>query len=159
MIQNISLLKNIKVVEKIIHDDLLLAVLIRANYKKEGIDFFTPGDFSQQLGYMNRPKGYIIPPHVHNIIERKVTLTQEVLLIKSGKVRVDLYNQDKVYIESRVLTQGDVILLAAGGHGFEILEHAEMIEVKQGPYCGDEDKVKFDPVNSTIANVSTKYND
>ena len=120
-----------------------LAIIIRSSYKKEGISFFTPGDFSQQLGYMNRPKGYMIEPHLHNLIERKVTLTQEVLYIKSGKVRVDFYSNDRTYLESRIVEKGDVILLASGGHGFEMIEDSEMIEIKQGPYCGDEDKVKF----------------
>ena len=139
-------------VEKILHNGHLQAVIIRTEFIKEGIEFFTPGDFSQQLGYMNRPKGYIIDPHVHNLVERKVTLTQEVLFIKSGAVRVDFYGDDKHYLESRVLNKGDVILLAAGGHGFEVLENAEMIEVKQGPYCGDEDKVRFEhsPENPVI---------
>ena len=30
-----------------------------------------------------------------------------------------------------------------GGHGFEVLEELEMIEVKQGPYAGDRDKTRF----------------
>jgi mannose-6-phosphate isomerase-like protein (cupin superfamily) len=137
-------------VEKVIFNNIELAIIIRSGYKKEGISFFTPSDFSQQLGYMNRPKGYIIEPHVHNIIERKVTLTQEVLYIKSGKVRVDFYSDDQLYLESRIVEEGDVILLAAGGHGFEILENAEMIEIKQGPYCGDEDKVRFENTPSNI---------
>jgi mannose-6-phosphate isomerase-like protein (cupin superfamily) len=72
-----------------------------------------------------------------------VTLTQEVLFIKSGKVRVDFYDDNQHYLESRILEKGDVILLAAGGHGFEMMEDSEMIEVKQGPYCGEEDKVRF----------------
>lgn len=131
-------------IEKVIHEENILAIIIRANYHKEGISFFTPGDFSQQLGYMNRPKGYVIEPHVHNFIERKVTLTQEVLYIKTGKVRVDFYDDDRNYLESKIVAQGDVILLAASGHGFEMLEDAEMIEIKQGPYCGDEDKVRFE---------------
>jgi len=143
-------------IERVVHDDVLLAIIIRTNYKKEGIDFFTPSDFSQQLGYMNRPKGYIIPPHVHNLVERKVTLTQEVLFIKSGIVRVDFYDDNKIYLESRLLNTGDVILLAKGGHGFEIIEQAEIIEVKQGPYVGEEDKVRFDPVQNTHVNLTTQ---
>jgi mannose-6-phosphate isomerase-like protein (cupin superfamily) len=131
-------------VEQITHQQTVLAIIIRANYHKEGISFFTPNDFSQQLGYMNRPKGYMIDPHVHNLVERKVTLTQEVLYIKSGKVRVDFYDDDRNYLESKIVEKGDVILLAAGGHGFEMLADAEMIEIKQGPYCGDEDKVRFE---------------
>lgn len=132
-------------IDKIVHDDLILAIIIRAGYKKEGISFFTPSDFSQQLGYMNRPKGYVIEPHVHNLVERKVTLTQEVLYVKSGSIRVNFYRDDKTYLESTVIDKGDVILLAHGGHGFEILEDAEMIEIKQGPYVGDEDKIRFLP--------------
>jgi hypothetical protein len=129
-------------------NNAILSVIIRENYRSEGIEFFTPDDFSQQLGYMNRKKGYSIPPHRHNIVERKVTLTQEVLYIKSGKVRVDFYDDDQVYLESRVLNKGDVILLATGGHGFEMLEDSEMIEVKQGPYVGEEDKVRFTAANN-----------
>ena len=135
-------------------NDAILSVIIRENYRSEGIEFFTPLDFSQQLGYMNRKKGYAIPPHRHNLVERKVTLTQEVLYIKSGKVRVDFYDDDQIYIESRVLNKGDVILLATGGHGFEMLEDSEMIEVKQGPYCGEEDKVRFSPAEKNEINIT-----
>lgn len=134
-------------VERVVNQDKLLSVIIRASYNKEGIEFFTPDNFSQQLGYMKRDKGYVIPPHVHNLVERNVILTQEVLYIKSGKVRVDFYDDDRVYLESRVLTSGDVVLLAQGGHGFEMLEQSEMIEIKQGPYVGEEDKVRFEPVD------------
>jgi len=129
--------------EQVYHSTHLQAIIIRSNYRAEAIEFFTPGNFSQQLGYMNRPKGYIIDPHVHRLVERKVTLTQEVLYIKTGKVKVDFYDDDQQFLESRILYQGDVILLAAGGHGFEMLEASEIIEIKQGPYCGDEDKIRF----------------
>ena len=137
-----------KNIDKIIHNDDLLSIIIRADFKKDGIDFFTPDEFSQQLGYMNRPKDYIIPPHTHNLIERKVTFTQEVLIIKSGKVRADFYDDDQNYIKSSLLFPGDVILLASGGHGFQMIEESEIIEVKQGPYCGELDKVRFDPIPS-----------
>jgi len=139
-------------VDRVLNKQQLLAIIIRSNYHNTDIEFFTPNDFSQQLGYMNRPKGYIIDPHVHNLVERKVTLTQEVLYVKSGKVRVDFYNEEKAYLESRIIEKGDVILLAAGGHGFEILEDAEMIEIKQGPYVGEEDKIRFDHIPEKITN-------
>jgi mannose-6-phosphate isomerase-like protein (cupin superfamily) len=125
-----------------------LAIIIRHNFQKEGIEFFTPPDFSQQLAYMKRPKNYVIPPHVHNPVQREVFYTKEVLFIKSGKVRVDFYDEDRNYLKSTVLEAGDVILLAYGGHGFEMLEDTEMIEVKQGPYAGDQDKTRFEPVGS-----------
>jgi len=132
-------------IERIEHNKKLLAIVIRSDFQKEGIEFFTPGDFSQQMAYMHRPAGYKITPHVHNIVERTVEYTQEVLLIKRGKIRVDFYDDNKDYIVHCVLQTGDVILLAFGGHGFTMLEDTEMIEVKQGPFAGDKDKVKFEP--------------
>jgi mannose-6-phosphate isomerase-like protein (cupin superfamily) len=135
-------------IEKIINENIIFGIIIRANYKADGIKFFTPNEFSQQLGYMNRPKKYIIPPHVHKSVSREVHFTKEVLFIKSGKVRVDFYDDYQNYLESRILKQGDVILLAYGGHGFEMLEPSEIIEVKQGPYAGDEDKTRFEPIST-----------
>lgn len=132
-------------IEKIYNKSTLQAIIIRAGYSKNGIEFFTPPDFSQQLGYMKRPKGYLIESHTHKIVERTVNLTQEVLFIKSGKVRVDFYDHENSFRESREVAAGDVLLLAAEGHGFEMLEESEIIEVKQGPYTGDEDKVRFTP--------------
>jgi mannose-6-phosphate isomerase-like protein (cupin superfamily) len=95
---------------------------------------------------MHRPEGYVIPPHVHNPAPREVQFTKEVLFIKSGRVRVDFYDDNQNYLESRVLRQGDVILLAFGGHGFKMLEPTEIIEVKQGPYTGEADKTRFESV-------------
>jgi len=135
-------------IDRIQHDGRLLAVILRTAYRAEGIQFFTPDDFSQQLGYMSRPSGYVIPPHVHNPVSREVHYTKEVLFIRSGRVRVDFYGEDQRYLESRVLSEGDVILLAYGGHGFEMLEPTEMIEVKQGPYAGEADKTRFAPVSA-----------
>jgi hypothetical protein len=141
-------------IENVFHKEKLLSVIIRSNYQSDGIEFFTPNDFSQQLAYMSRAKYYVIPPHVHNAVQRDVHFTQEVLVIKSGKVRVDYYDDNKNYLESRVLNQGDVVLLAYGGHGFEMLEDSEMIEVKQGPYAGEMDKIRFEPV--AISQVEVK---
>jgi mannose-6-phosphate isomerase-like protein (cupin superfamily) len=134
-------------IETIQYEGITLAVLLHSNYKIDGIKFFTPDDFSQQLGYMNRPQGYIIPPHVHNPVPREVQFTKEVLFIKSGRVRVDFYDDNQNYLESRILEKGDIILLAFGGHGFEMLEPTEMIEVKQGPYAGESDKTRFESVS------------
>jgi len=130
-------------IERICYVDKELAVIIRHSFHKEGIEFLTPNTYSQQLGYMNRPEGYVIPPHVHNSVIREVQFTKEVLFIKLGKVRIDFYDDEQNYLESRILEQGDVILLAFGGHGFEMLEASEIIEVKQGPYAGDQDKTRF----------------
>ncbi len=135
-------------IENISHNDKLLAMIVRSQFQKDGIEFFTPDDFSQQLAYMKRREGYVIPPHVHNLVPRNIHLTQEVLFIRKGKIRIDFYSEQQKYLESRILKSGDVILLAHGGHGFEMLEESEIIEVKQGPYAGDQDKTRFDGANS-----------
>ena len=123
----------------------LAAIIIKNNYHADGIEFFTPNDFSQQLAYMNRPAGYIVEPHFHNEVLREVNFTQEVLLIKSGKVQVDFYDENRRVFKNEVLEAGDIILLASGGHGFVMLEATEMVEIKQGPYAGDKDKTRFVP--------------
>lgn len=121
-----------------------LAVIVRRSINTEGVSFFTPGDFSQQLAYMQHPAGKTIVPHVHKVVIREVKKTLEVLFIRKGRLRVDLYEDSRKYVESRILEGGDVILLVSGGHGFETLEPVEMFEVKQGPYAGDEDKTRID---------------
>lgn len=130
-------------IERIEHHNELYALIVYHTFVADGISFFTPDEFSQQLAYMNHPTGKVIQPHVHNPVPRQVSYTQEVLLIKSGKLRVDFYTEDKQYLTSRLLQTGDVILLAKGGHGFEVIEAVEMFEVKQGPYAGEQDKTRF----------------
>ena len=135
-------------IKTIIHNNIQLAIIIKHNYKKDGIEFFTPNEYSQQLAYMSHKKGKKIDAHIHNKVTRDVHLTQEVLVIRKGKLRVDFYSQDKIYLESTILEKGDVILLASGGHGFEALEDLEMIEIKQGPYLGEEDKTRFEHISN-----------
>jgi len=132
-------------VEKITSDDELLAIIVRSSFDQPGIHFFTSHELSQQLAYMHHPAGKVIEPHVHNSIPREVQYSQEVLFIKKGKLRVDFYSEDYEYLMSRIIEGGDVILLIKGGHGFEVLEELEMIEVKQGPYTGEGDKTRFTP--------------
>lgn len=128
----------------------IMAIIISHQFNEKGIHFFTPNEFSQQLAYMNHPKGKIIEPHYHNAVQRNVVFTQEVLVIKKGKLKVDFYDDTLTYTQSRVLESGDIILLSAGGHGFEVIEDLEMIEVKQGPYQGEADKTRFIAKNNKI---------
>lgn len=130
-------------IEEIRHGETVLAIILPSTFEAPGTTFLTPNDYSQQLGYMHHPRGKVIEPHCHNHVPREVTYTQEVLFIRRGRLRVDLYSPDRKYLESRMLSAGDIILLASGGHGFEVIEEVEMVEVKQGPYMGDSDKTRF----------------
>ena len=140
-------------IETIRHGSVVLAIIVRHTFEREGIEFLTPDNFSQQLGYMKRPAGYVIAPHVHCPVRREVHYTKEVLFIRRGSLRVDFYDDDKHYLQSRLLEGGDVILLAYGGHGFEMLEECEIIEVKQGPYAGEADKERFAPIAPDLVRI------
>lgn len=135
-------------IETIRHGDRIIAMIIRSDHHGSGAEFITPEHFSQQVAYMNRPEGYRIAPHIHREAPRRITRTQEVLVIRRGRVKVDYYSEDQAYLSSSVVESGDVLLLASGGHGFTMLEPTEMIEIKQGPYAGDRDKVRFSPTET-----------
>jgi cupin fold WbuC family metalloprotein len=131
-------------IERIEYQGALLALIMRRDFHKEGISFITENDGLLQMGYMSHPAGHHIRPHVHKPYPRETSGTQEVLHIKSGKVKVNFYNDAQEYLESRELHEGDWILLLTAGHGFEMLEPTIMIEVKNGPYAGNDDKIRFD---------------
>lgn len=134
-------------IENIVHGLEPIALIIKADFDESGVHFFTPDSFSQQVAFMKHPAGHKIAPHVHNMVNRQVLYTQEVLLIRRGRLRVNLYSSSKQFITSRDLEAGDVILLCGGGHSFEMLEETSMVEVKQGPYAGDQDKTRFEESN------------
>ena len=121
----------------------LYAIILSHRFDKAGLHFLTPNEFTQQLAYIHHPAGKVIQPHIHNPIPRTVEYSCEVLFVKKGRVRVDFFDNQQLYLESRILETNDTILLMKGGHGFEALDDLEMIEAKQGPYAGEKDKVKF----------------
>ena len=123
-----------------------IALIIRAGFDEPGIHFFTPQSFPQQVAVMNHPKGKKLAPHVHNPIPRQVLFTHEVLFVRKGRIKVTLYTSQRAQLCERELTTGDLILLCGGGHAFEMIEETALVEVKQGPYGGDADKIRFEEV-------------
>ena len=135
-------------IEKIIHKNKLLALIVRGTYtKKKGITFFTPNESTQQFGFMKHNKKHIIKPHLHKKRITKILYTTEVILLLKGVLRVDFYNYAKNYLFSKILKQKDIIMLVHGGHGFKALRGVEMLEIKQGPYSLIKDKIKFENVD------------
>lgn len=136
---------------KIESNGLELGSIVRSTYHNSGIGFFSNDNDGLQLGYMNRPDSYVIAPHTHNKIKREVYFTEEILFIRSGMVRVDFYDEKQQYVESHIARSGDIVILKAGGHGFKVIERADIFEVKQGPYLGAQDKVRFEPISDEKA--------
>ena len=122
-----------------------MAMILPRNHSKPGLEFFTRNELTLQMGYMKYPRGHRITPHVHKPAPRGVTYTLEAIFVKSGRILVDLYTNEKKFIRTLELVQGDVILFVDGGHGFKFIEEGELIEIKQGPYVSQEiDKEKFE---------------
>ena len=99
---------------------------------------------------MKHKKNYLIKPHLHNKRETKILSTSEVIILLKGILRVDFYDNSKKYIFSKKVYANDIIMLVNGGHGFKVIKDIEIIEVKQGPYCGEDDKVRFKLENKNI---------
>lgn len=136
-------------IEEVVLEGQTYAIIIRSDFHAQGVHFMTDGAYSQQMAYMHHNTGKIIDAHIHNHEMRNVIQTQEVLVIRKGKLRIDFYKDNKEYCGSKKLDEGDIILLASGGHGFEVLEEIEMVEIKQGPYLGDRDKERFEGIDTS----------
>jgi len=135
-------------IEKVIHKKKLFALIVRGKFrKKAGINFFTENNATQQFGYMKHKKDYVIKPHKHNKRLTKILMTTEIIILFKGILRVDFYDNKKMYLFSKKIFGKDIIMLLNGGHGFKVLKDVEMLEVKQGPYKLSRDKVKFDNVD------------
>lgn len=120
----------------------IMAVVVPAEYRNDGINFITGDGEYQQIAFMGHKAGHIIVPHFHNKVNRNVDYTCETLIIRSGQLEVTLY-EDKIEIHKFIIKTGDVITLISGGHGFKMIENCDMIEIKQGPYVGEQDKTRF----------------
>lgn len=130
-------------VEIISDGDVPLAYIVDPKWKPERTEFFTPDHFTQQIGMIVYGAGEQIIPHVHVPVERHITGTTECVIVRQGACEIDIYNADREFIVTRSLSEGAIILLLAGGHGFRMTEHTILFEVKQGPYVGGRDKVRF----------------
>lgn len=129
--------------ESILQDGRELAIIVRNEFNAKGIHFFTKPSYSQQVAFMQHGKGHEIQAHSHKEVNRTVTKTNEVLIIRKGTLKVTIYDENQFKVCERNLYEGDLILLIAGGHGFEASEDVEFFEVKQGPYASDDDKIRF----------------
>lgn len=130
-------------VEHITWDGKPLAYIIKAALLPDRTTFLTPPEFKQQVGYVVYPAGGEIARHVHRDLERHLIGTSEVLVVKSGRCLIDVYNDARELVATRELLPGDVMLMVGGGHGFRMLETTVLLEIKQGPYTGLEEKERF----------------
>jgi transposase len=124
------------------NDGKTIAIVIKKSFKKDGTNFVSKSHFPLQLGINSYKKGDEIKPHVHRDREITIKNIQELVYIKSGELRVNLYNSNREFFKSFKLSTGDLVFFVDGGHGLVMLKDTTIMEVKQGPYLGkDQDKV------------------
>ena len=139
-------------IEEISHNKKKFGYILR--YKKKfGVNFLTPKNLSHQVGFIKHKTKHLIKPHKHYKNIRKIEYTSEVLIMLSGKLRVDFYSDKEKYLFSKIIKKNDIIILNSGGHGFKVIETVEMIEVKQGPYNTKFDKKVFDNINDDVVKI------
>jgi hypothetical protein len=129
--------------EQILYKGTPLAYIIRAEISPQQTTFLTPPQFKQQVGFVVYPAGGEIHRHVHRPLERHLIGTSEVLIVRRGRCEIDIYNNDRALVTTRELCEGDIMLMVDGGHGFRMLEGTVLLEIKQGPYTGLEEKERF----------------
>ncbi|MDC0974648.1 hypothetical protein OAR46_01760 [Candidatus Pelagibacter sp.] len=130
-------------IEAIKYKKFIFGYIVRYK-KKYGVNFFTPPNLGQQVGFIKHKKNHNIIPHLHLKNKRKIDYMSEVLIIQKGKIRIDLYSLKKKYLFSKILKKDDILILIKGAHGFEVLDNCEMIEIKQGPFDKKVDKIRFE---------------
>jgi len=130
-------------VEIIAANGQVLCYVIPKGTQPEKTTFITPPDGKQQVGFIVYPKGGVIARHIHKPLERHIIAMAEVIVVRSGHCQIDVYDESLSLVATRDLYQGDVVLMVGGGHGFQIKEDTVLLEIKQGPYLGVDDKEIF----------------
>ncbi len=132
-------------VEFVEYEGTTLGLVVGAAHTVDRTKFLTPPEFKQQLGFVVYPAGGAVAPHVHLPLTRNLVGTSEVLVVRSGRMVVDFYSDRHELVASREVLPGDVVMFVSGGHGIRFLEDSILLEVKQGPFTGLDEKERFEP--------------
>ena len=130
-------------VEHITSNGRSLAYIIRGEINPLKTTFLTPPDLKQQVGFVVYPAGGEVKRHVHRALERHLVGTSEVIIVRRGRCEMDVYNDERELVAIREIRAGDIMLMTGGGHGFRMHEDTVLLEVKQGPYTGVDEKELF----------------
>jgi quercetin dioxygenase-like cupin family protein len=109
------------------------------------LQFYSPDTDFIQVGTWSYDAGKELLAHTHKLVPRTFEWTQEVLYICKGSIRAHVYDCSLKKVDEIVAKEGDIVVMLAGGHGYDILEDGtRVIEIKNGPYVGPEaDRVRL----------------
>lgn len=127
--------------EFISHENLTIAIIIRSDFQfKDNINFVTKDDDILQLGYMKRSKDHKVKRHFHNTFDRKISKTNEVIILKKGSFKINFFTENNEFIKTLEVNKNDILLIQNGAHELEMTEDCEFYEIKNGPYFINKDK-------------------
>src|SRR3954453_13601646 len=130
-------------IETIARGDETLAYIVRPSFGPSAKMFATPDECLQQVGFVVHGAGSEIPRHFHRPVERAIVGTPEVLVVRQGRCEIDIYDSNQELVATPGLRPDDAMGMVGGGHGFRMLEDTILLEVKQGPYFGPDEKRQF----------------
>jgi hypothetical protein len=130
--------------ESIVVDGEICAQIFEYSAMKDGVEFITPATARLQVGSIKWPSGHKIIPHRHTDQPRDISGTSEVLLIMKGRLIAFFFDKNNRLNHEVIISAGSIVILYSGAHGFEIIDPCEIIEVKNGPYFAEKDKIRFE---------------
>jgi len=128
------------------HNGALLAILGDAKDMPRGKYFWDDKDSPLQWGTQYLNKGDTITPHIHKIRDRNFkSKSIEVFVMLLGKLRANIFSNDKIKVYSFIMRGGQFLVTYDGGHGFEtVTDKTKFIEIKLGQFTNiEDDKEKF----------------
>ena len=132
-------------VKEIIKDNIVLARIIPESAWNKGLGFYSNDADFIQVGTWNYDKGKKLNRHIHNSVKREINRTYEVLYVKKGAIKAQIYDINENLVDELIVNAGDTLILLESGHGYEIMEdNTQVLEIKNGPYLGAEtDRRRF----------------
>ena len=121
----------------------ILAFIVNANKNEQAKNFYTENILDMQVASFNLKEGENIDRHYHYKQNRNIQTTSEVIYVQEGNLEVEIYDNEKNFVDKLSASEGMIIIIFDGGHAINIIEDSKFIEIKQGPYDPENDKERF----------------
>jgi hypothetical protein len=130
--------------EIIERDGVRYAEVIRSDTRVEETRFFSDPESSFQFGLLAHEAGFVETAHSHHPVVRQIPDLQQMFVVQRGVVAVAFFTDTGERFHEVILRVGDAISLVHGAHSVRVIENAQCVSVKQGPFLGDEmDKINI----------------
>ena len=107
----------------------------------------TADELPMQIVVLARDPGSKVNPHYHvNDVQPQSATRHQIMICQSGRARIGLYTTEGEHVDSVIIQQNDLILMAEG-HSIEFLDPGtRLVEIKMGPFpkTDEADKVDLD---------------